>query len=266
MAKILHEPEQYIWLSLNAQNKFDSKYEINLFENCVRYIGVGTTGFKSLEDWRDLLGAKDPYYDDFKNLNRKVLKAATQGVCDKSGIIVNSEFKREKRKVARIKFSVKENPQMQLFKHQEHSRMRECDAYKGLRNFGLSDVEAIFWIGKKGEVSVLENLIYVKEKTPSKNPVGYLVTALKSGYGEKSPEDRKREELARKAVAKNAEARQEKVLADQTEEALKAEFSTHQKIRTAELLGAQNAVSITQLGEAVANALSLRAMCLRWEE
>jgi hypothetical protein len=266
MAEILHEPEQYIWLSLNAQNKFDSKYELNLFENCVRYIGVGTTGFKSLEDWRGLLGAKDPYYDDFKNLNRKVLKAATQGVCDKSGIIVSPEFEREKRKVARIKFSVKENPQMQLFEHQEHSRVRECAAYKGLRNFGLSDVEAIFWIGKKGEVSVLESLTYVEEKVPSKNPVGYLVTALKSGYGEKSLEDRKREELAREVVAKNAEARQEKALAEQAEAALKAEFSAHQKARGAELMAAQDAAGIAKLGEIVAGALSLRAMCQRWDE
>ena len=266
MAEILHEPEQYIWLSLNAQNKFDSKYEINLFENCVRYIGVGTTGFKSLEDWRGLLGAKDPYYDDFKNLNRKVLKAATQGVCDKSGIIVSPEFEREKRKVARIKFSVKENPQMQLFEHQEHSRLRESDAYKGLRDFGLSDVEAIFWIGKKGEVSVLESLTYVQDKAPSKNPVGYLVTALKSGYGEKSPDERKREDAAREAVAQNAKAREENALAEQAEEVLKAEFSAHQKARAAELIAAQDEAGIAKLGDIVAGALSLRAMCQRWEE
>jgi hypothetical protein len=266
MAEILHEPEQYIWLSLNAQNKFDSKYEINLFENCVRYIGVGTTGFKPLEEWRGLLGAKDPYYDDFKNLNRKVLKAATQGVCDKSGIIVSPEFEREKRKVARIKFSVKENPQMQLFEHQEHSRLRETEAYKKLCEFGLKDIEALFWIGKKGEVSVIENLAYVQEKAPSKNAVGYLMTAFKSGYGEKSPDERKREEAAREAVAQNAKAREEKALAEQAEDALKAEFSAHQKTRATELMEAQNPVGIAKLGKVVAEALTLRAMCQRWAD
>jgi hypothetical protein len=266
MAEILHEPEQYIWLSLNAQNKFDSKYEINLFENCVRYISVGTTGFKPLEDWRGLLGAKDPYYDDFKNFNRKVLKAATQGVCDKSGIIVSPEFEREKRKVSRIKFSVKENPQMQLFEHQEHTRVRECTAYQKLRDFGMKDVEAIYWITKKGETSILENLAYVQDKSPTKNPIGYLVTALKSGYGEKSPDERKREEAAREAVAKNAEAREQQARTEQAEETLRAEFSAYQKTRAAELMAMQDAAGMAQLGEIVAEALTLRAMCQRWED
>jgi hypothetical protein len=232
----------------------------------VRYIGVGTTGFKSLEDWRGLLGAKDPYYDDFKNLNRKVLKAATQGVCDKSGIIVSPEFEREKRKVARIKFSVKENPQMQLFEHQEHSRLRECEAYKKLREYGLKDIEALHWVTKKGEQGVLENIAYVEAKNPEKSPTGYLVTTLRAGYGEKSPDERKREELAREAVAQNAKAREEKALAEQAEDALKAEFSAHQKARAAELMAAQGAAGIAKLGEVVAGALSLRAMCLRWDE
>lgn len=266
LAEILHEPEQYIWLSLNAQNKFDSKYELNLFENCVRYIGVGTTGFKPLEDWRGLLGAKDPYYDDFKNFNRKVLKAAAQGVCDKSGIIVSPEFEREKRKVSRIKFSVKENPQMQLFDHKEHSRTRECEAYKKLREFGLKDVEAIYWINKKSELGVIENIAYVEAKKPEKNPTGYLIAALRSGYGEKSPEERKREVVAREAVAKNAEARQEKALAEQAEEVLRAEFNAYQKARAAELMAVQDVGGIAELGEIVAGALSVRAMCLRWEE
>ena len=266
MAEILHDPEQYIWLSLNTQNKFDSKYELNLFENCVRYIGVGTTGFKSLEDWRGLLGAKDPYYDDFKNLNRKVLKAATQGVCDKSGIIVSPEFEREKRKVARIKFSVKENPQMQLFEHQEHSRLRECEAYKKLREYGLKDIEALHWVTKKGEQDVLDNIAYVEAKNPEKSPIGYLVTTLRAGYGEKSPDERKREELARELVAKNAEARQEKALAEQAENALKVEFGVHQKARAAKLMAAQGAAGIATLGEVVAGTLSLRAMCQRWDE
>ena len=266
MAEILHEPEQYIWLSLNAQNKFDSKYEINLFENCVRYIHVGTTGFKPLADWRGLLGATDPYYDDFKNFNRKVLKAATQGVSDKSGIIVSPEFEREKRKVARIKFSVRENPQMQLFEHKEHSRVRECEAYKKLRDFGLTDVESIYWVNKKGEVSVLENVAYVVNKAPEKSPTGYLVTTLNSSYGEKSPDERKREDAARKTLAKNAEAREAKALAEQEEQTRKDDFSAYQKARATELLLQQDAAGIEELGAVVAGVLSLRAMCQRWEE
>ena len=114
MAQLLHEPEQYIWMALSAQSKFSSKYELSLFENCIRYIGVQTTGFKDVEDWRAVLGAEDPTYDQFKDFNKKVLKPAIQGVNSKSGIIVDPEFEREKRRVARIKFNVREDPQLSL--------------------------------------------------------------------------------------------------------------------------------------------------------
>ena len=96
MAKLLHEPDQYIWMALSTQNKFSSKYELNLFENCIRYIGVNTTGFKDVEDWRAVLGAEEATYNQFKDFNKKVLKPAIKGVNSKSGIIVDPEFERGK--------------------------------------------------------------------------------------------------------------------------------------------------------------------------
>lgn len=93
-----------------------------------------------------------------------------------------------------------------------------------------------------------------------------MVTTLRAGYGEKSSDERKREDLARELVAKNAEARQEKALSEQAESALKAEFNAHRKARAAELMAVQDATGIAELGEIVASALSLRAMCQRWDE
>ena len=199
MAQILYEPEQYIWMSLAVQNRFSSKYELNLFENCIRYVGIGTTGFKSVEDWRSVLGATEGTYDEFKRLNTMVLKPATKGVNSKSGILVEPEFEREKRKVARIKFKVAENPQMQLLDYKEHTRIRELEVFKKAVKLGLKDVEVIYWIETKGERFVAETVAYVEDKKPEKNPTGYLVNALKRGYGEKSPEERQKEtETAKK--------------------------------------------------------------------
>ncbi len=62
----------------------------------------------------------------------------------------------------------------------------DCNPYKISRQpkrrpspeaYGLTDVEAIYWIEKKGEKSVLEVAIYVSGKKAG-NPAGYLVTAL----------------------------------------------------------------------------------------
>ena len=130
MAKKLYEPEQYIWMAISAQNRFSSKYELNLFENCIRYVGSGSTGFKDVSSWRALLGAEEKTYDEFKELNKKVLKPASKGVNSKSGILVEPEFEREKRKVARIKFKVAENPQMQLL---DHKRAFQNQSYRGFQ-------------------------------------------------------------------------------------------------------------------------------------
>lgn len=263
MAEILHEPEQYIWLSLNAQNKFDSKYELNLFENCVRYIQVGTTGFKPIEDWRALLGANEEYYDDFKNFNRKVLKRAAKGVNDKSGILVTAELQREKRKVTRLKFDIKENPQMQLFEHDRHKRIRETNAYTHVKELGLTDVEAIYWIEKKGEKSVLEVANYVSGKRAA-NPAGYLVTALKGNYGEKTPQERQKEVDAQNRL----EALKAQKLVDETAEKaqgeLEAQFKEHQQVRVGELLAQLPADELEDVRAEISKDIHIPSLAKRW--
>jgi len=216
MCDLLGDPKQYIWMSLKVQNRFSSKYELNLFENCMRYVNVGSTGFKEIAEWRALLGAEDPSYDTFKSLNRSVIKPAVQGVNDKSGILVSPEYQREKRKITKLKFSVTENLQMSLLDHQEHDRIRATKAYTQVTDFGLKDVEAIYWIEAKGEAYVQDTLDYVKGRKALKNPTGYMITALKEGYAEKSPEERRKAEAALKR-AEDARKRRE------AEEGLEAE-------------------------------------------
>lgn len=265
MAEILHEPEQYIWLSLNAQNKFDSKYELNLFENCVRYIQVGTTGFKPIEDWRALLGANEEYYDDFKNLNRKVIKRATKGVNDKSGILLTPELRREKRKVSALKFDIRENPQMQLFEHDRHKRLRETEAYQMVKELGLTDVEAIYWIEKKGVRSVLEVATYVAGKKAD-NPAGYLVTALRGNFGEKSEEERQKAADSQKQLEhfKAEQAAQENARLANDE--LQARFKAHQRTRAAEILAALSGPDLASVREEISQDIAVPSLAKRWNE
>lgn len=266
MAQLLHEPEQYIWMALSAQSKFSSKYELSLFENCIRYIGVQTTGFKDVEDWRAVLGADDPTYDQFKDFNKKVLKPAIQGVNSKSGIIVDPEFEREKRRVARIKFNVREDPQLSLLEYRAHSRIRETEAYKAVRELGLQDVIAVHYIETKGEAAVLEAVAYVRDKKP-KNPTGYLVHALKSGYGEKTPEERRKAAEGRAKAEELKAAREAKAAAERAEEALQRRFKAHQDIRYPALLAEQGEPELERFGGIVKEALPQhRAFLKRWDE
>jgi len=254
MAGILYEPEQYIWMTLSTQNRFDSKYELSLFENCIRYIGAGSTGFKDVSEWRDLLGANEPTYDEFKRLNSLVLKPATKGVNEKSGILIQPEFEREKRKVARIKFGVEENPQPSLLDYRNHSAIRGTKAYEEARAMGVEDVVIIHFFETKGEQYVADAIGYVKAKNP-KDSAAYLAHTLRAGYGEKSPEDRRKLAEGRaRAKLLNAK-RQAEAEAKEAREDLAARFKAHQAARFEELIASRDEGEIAELGEAVMEAL-----------
>ncbi len=263
MAGLLHEPEQYIWMALSVQSRFSSKYELSLFENCIRYVGARSTGFKDVADWRAVLGADDPTYDQFKDFNKKVLKPAVQGVNSKSGIIVDPEFERENRKVARIKFNVRQNPQLSLLDYKAHSRIRETDAYKIARKLGLEDVVAIYFIETKGEAYVAEAVAYVETKKP-KNPGGYLAHTLKSGYSEKSPAERKKEAAARDRALEFKAKKEAVEAAERVQETLEARFREHQRVQVGKILKTLSEGDLAQVQAEISADIPIPSLAKRW--
>ena len=57
-----------------------------------------------------MLGLEDGAYQQFKTLNRDVLKRALKDINGKSDLQVTSIFRREKRKVVAVKFRIVPNP------------------------------------------------------------------------------------------------------------------------------------------------------------
>ncbi len=264
MAGLLHDPEQYIWMALSIQNRFSSKYELSLFENCIRYVGIGSTGFKDVEEWRAVLGAEEPTYDQFKDLNKKVLKPAAAGVNGKSGILVVPEFERSNRRIARIKFNVRENPQLSLLDHKTHSLIRNCPTYKAARAMGLEDVVAIHFIETKGETYVAEALSYVERRNP-KNPGGYLAHALRSGYGGLSEQQRGEAEEAetrRKTLQATRETTQR---LQATQEALEAQFAQHRAARVRTLLAGLSGARRAEVIDAISTDIAIPSVAREWE-
>jgi hypothetical protein len=110
----LYNPEIYARINLSVQERFGSGYALALYENCVRFRRVGSTGWISLDRWRDLLGVEPGQYEAFKYLNRDVLKPAVEEVNRYSDIRVEMDRKRESRRVVALKFSIQENDQLAL--------------------------------------------------------------------------------------------------------------------------------------------------------
>ncbi len=78
-----------------------------LYENCVRYREVGSTGWMAIEVFRQLLGCDgQTTYDEFKRLNDQVIKPAVREVNETSDIEVTPEYKRQSRKVQSVRMKI----------------------------------------------------------------------------------------------------------------------------------------------------------------
>ena len=113
----LYRPEIYALLNLSIQRKFSSGYALALYENCLRYRRVGTTGWIAVDNLKRLLGIGDTdvYYQDFRKFNDKIIKPAVRQVNETSDLSLDVDYQRDSRRVAAVRFRVSDNPQMLLF-------------------------------------------------------------------------------------------------------------------------------------------------------
>ena len=106
----LHNPRMYSRLNLRLQNEFKSQYALILWEVCFDYFdvhwGQGETPFIPIETFRELLGVESNEYSEFKDLNKKVIKAAIKEINDLTDYFIEVEQKRIGRKVAELKFRI----------------------------------------------------------------------------------------------------------------------------------------------------------------
>ena len=106
----LYNPLMYTRLNLRLQNEFRSQYALILWEVCFDYFDVqwgrGETPFIPIETFRKLLGIESNEYLEFKDLNKKVIKAAIKEINDLTNYFVEVKQKRIGRKVAELKFRI----------------------------------------------------------------------------------------------------------------------------------------------------------------
>ena len=269
----LFNPEIYARINLQVQERFGSAYALALYENCVRFRKVGTTGWIELERWRDLLGVEEGQYDPYKYLNRDVLKPAVEEVNAFSDIRLRMEAKRERRRVVALKFWVGEDPQLRLeLGGAEGDRTRvlgekalpdprqmapDPESLRGplqrrLVAFGLSDAQALDAATEYEKERVTRNLDYVERELERGRTVrtvaAFTLDALRQDYargGDAEVEQalrRKREgEEAerRERTAREAEAERERVAREEArrvglrEEAARAEVEREARLEGA---------------------------------
>lgn len=258
----------------------------------------------TLDYWelRGYLGVEKNAYPVFKEFKRWVLKPLIDAINERTDLQLTYEPVKTGRKLTHLKFFIRGQAwQLQLFEAEHAVRLVaelakifdgavienkatpvEVEADHDKQRAGMIDKCVKMGVSSKtveraltehGVEGVGEIITHTKSRFKKMDAKGetysaknYLAKMLNDGVGVKAPEERQKTEKARLALVKHEAARQAKTAAQAVEEALKAKFDAHKKRRADELIGQQNAASLAELGEVVASCLSLRSMCLRWEE
>jgi Initiator Replication protein len=192
------------------QRGFDSNYALALYENCLRYKDVGSTGWWEIDKFRRIMGATAPMYDEFKYLKRDVINKPVLQVNKVGDIHIEAELKRELRKVIAIKFAVTESQQSTLLKPEafdQYADIRENETFKKLIKHGIGEYLALKMV-VEDEARTTAIIDYV-EKEHSQHRVkrttgGYIRKLVESGVDVRPSayeQERHQEGLEKRQVA-----------------------------------------------------------------
>ncbi|MBB5547403.1 replication initiation protein [Paraburkholderia fungorum] len=180
LAKQFSDPKIYTTINLQLQKKVAGAYALALYENCVRFRSVGSTGFISVEKWRRLLGADASTYDEFKHFNDQVIKKSIADINRNMDIHLTVEYRRENRRVVEIKFLIEDNANgtpVVLGDDDELDRIKSTEAFRKLTSLGVGESLAATWIRQDPEralaaANYTDNR--VSRKLIKSNPAGYV--------------------------------------------------------------------------------------------
>jgi len=203
LAERLYDPEIYATINIGVQRRFEGGYALTLYENCLRYMAVGSTGWWELNRFRRIMGADAGLYDDFRRLNERVIRPSVKEINRVSDIELQPEFQKQGRKVTAVRFLISENPQQTLLKpmiQDDHAAIRHSGIFKRLLEHGIGERLAILWIIQDEEraKSVVE---YVEARAKNKkikgSTAGYIRTLYESDANVgKTPFEAKKEQEA----------------------------------------------------------------------
>jgi len=104
--KLIFTPDMYGKINLTIQAKFTSTYGLALYENCIRYRGLPSTKWFTMQAYRSLMGIEEGKYLQFRDLKRRVLEKSIQEVNKLSDIQVEPDIKYVGRKPNKIRFKI----------------------------------------------------------------------------------------------------------------------------------------------------------------
>lgn len=255
LSEKLYDPAMFAMINLQVQRRIDSAYALNLYENAIRYkdTNTGSTGRWELGFFREIVGATAAYCDDFRLLNRKVIKPAMEKINEVSDIMIEVEYEKQGRSVVALKFFVREKtdeekqalqtalPGMSFPESVDaFAEVRNTEAFKALTKHGIAERLAFAWIQERGEQGVIDLVNYTEERDAQNliktNTRTYLTHLVKSGA----------EVGASEYDKQKAKTKQAQVVEDQTEVQKKRLEELEAEFRTTRIKEARNALTLEE--------------------
>ena len=230
----LYNPEIYARINLSIQRKFRSGYAISLYENCVRFKNLGTTGWFSLETWRELLGVEEDQYLDFRDFKRRVLTPAVKEINEYSDITVEVAYQRKKRRVVGLKFDITPKAQLQMDfdegLEQTDAPVEEAEietARDRLLEFGLTPEQTDGVLSAHKAEYIHGNLDYVEGQVRAgkirASVSAYTLEALRVDFRPRASEIEKKQQQKARAARVAAKVRRKTRQDKETKELQEAE-------------------------------------------
>ena len=249
LAERLYDPEIYATINMVVQRKFESGYALTLYENCLRYKAVGSTGWWDIEKFRRVMGATAAIYDEFKYLKRDVISKPMEQVNRIADIRIEAEFRRAARKISSVRFLVRESAQQTLLKPDvadEYPEIRKNPTFLKLREHGIGERLALAWVfNDEPRASAVVNYVEEKDKNQQVkgSTAGYIRTLIEDGVQlGKTPYQKATEQKKIEAV----EGRKK----EEAQQRLDEHRSDFQRIRTTEAVKALLPERVRELSDA----------------
>jgi len=187
LAEKLYHPDIYSKINLSVVRDMRSAHALVLYENCYRFIEIGHTAWWDLETFRKLMSIEDVQsYQEFKSLNRSVIKPAVAEVNKLSNIQIELETRQKGRTVTGLRFLLKPNPQLSLIGMDEEDEVNQSKAYQVLVQEGISKTLARSWALEHPEEYILSKIELAKAQAASgkitSSKAGFLKAAIQEDY------------------------------------------------------------------------------------
>jgi hypothetical protein len=226
--EMLLDPRRYQEIDLALQKELRSYAALALYENTIRYAKVGSTGFKSIAQWRELLSADGRVALESTTVwKKRLLKPAIEELHAASQSFITLTFeeqKGERGKVLALRFKVHLKPIESMFEFTPISHDQKLVAQ--LRDMQLTQAQLSEVLSQHEPAYILGNLDYVKKMAKRggvTNLRAYVLEALSKDF---RPQDVK-------AAEQMALVRKEQALAEESKQ-LESDFAEFQAKRLRE--------------------------------